>query len=64
MFDGQYEAGFIGNVNGFVGTTVTYTDKDNTTFYNDVLKAGNYFRREHTLVDMRPAWPTPRAHGA
>ena len=59
VFDGQYETSFTDSVNGFVGTTVTHTAKDNTTFYNDVLNADGYFRRAHTLLDMRAGFADP-----
>ncbi|MGE4323420.1 MAG: TonB-dependent receptor [Sphingobium sp.] len=59
VFDGQYQTSFIGGVDGFVGTTITYTSRDNATFYNDVVKADGYFRREHTLLDMRAGLADP-----
>lgn len=59
VFDGQYEARLTDGVNAFIGTTVTYAAKDNTTFYNDILLADQYVRRAHTLVDMRAGVADP-----
>lgn len=58
VFDAQYEAPLAG-YNAFVGTTVTYTSKDSTTFHNDVLKADGYGRRAHALLDLRAGFADP-----
>lgn len=53
VFDGQYEFPAFTNKKLFVGTTVSYQSRDNTTFYTNTLLADGYFRRERTLVDLR-----------
>lgn len=51
--DAQYEFPVSNSWNGFVGGTVTYQGKENTTFHNNILLANDFFIRDYALVDAR-----------
>ena len=52
-FDGQYELPVSSSYNAFVGGTVVYQGKQNTTFTNSALPAGDFQIRGYTTLDLR-----------
>lgn len=52
-FDAQYELPLSGSVNGFIGGTLVYQGKENTTFHNAVLPADDFEIPAYTTVDLR-----------
>lgn len=52
-FDAQYEFPVSANWNGFVGGTVTYQGKENTTFHTATLLANDFFIQDYALLDAR-----------
>ncbi len=53
VFDGQYEHRLSNSLTGFFGGTVLYQSKTNTTFYNEIVRADDFFMRSHATVDLR-----------
>jgi len=51
--DAQYEFPVSSDVEAFVGGTVTYQGKQNTTFYTSTLLATEFFIEQYALVDAR-----------
>jgi iron complex outermembrane receptor protein len=51
--DAQYEFPVSSNLKAFLGGTVTYQGKENTTFYTPTLLANDFFIKEYALVDAR-----------
>ena len=52
-FDGQYEFPVTSSYNAFVGGTVVYQGKQNTTFRNASLPATDFEIRGYTTLDLR-----------
>lgn len=52
-FDAQYEFPLSGAINGFVGGTVVYQGKQNTTFHNADLPADDFEMPSYTTLDLR-----------
>jgi iron complex outermembrane recepter protein len=51
--DAQYEWGVGGNLTAFVGATLLHQGSQNTTFYNDVLRAEDFDIDSYTTLDVR-----------
>ncbi|NHN36526.1 TonB-dependent receptor [Pseudomaricurvus alcaniphilus] len=49
----QYEFDVTGNVVGFIGGSLTYSDSMNTTFENSVLVADDFEMDSYTTLDLR-----------
>lgn len=52
-FDAQYEFPLSGALNGFLGGTVIYQGKQNTTFHNSALPATDFKINSYTTLDLR-----------
>ncbi len=59
VFDSQYQRNIAPHLDGFLGATLTYQSKDNTTFYNAALPAPDFFRPSAALLDLRAGIASP-----
>lgn len=59
VFDSQYQRTVTSHFDGFLGGTLTYQSRDNTTFYNAALPAPDFFRPSAALLDLRAGVASP-----